>query len=246
MSPILSTITSGSLIRGNSSIISNQLVLHYNFGIPASYNGSGRVNSLAQTYTGTVTGASFSSTPPAYLSFNGTNNWITVPASAGSFESNNALSIETWAYPLRFDVDPNNPSISSVLVGRGIQLPFFLEFTNPVSPNSARPRYRIQSSGQSRSVSAPNISINNWYHIVGTYSSNLLKIYVNNVETSLIIPTSTLVTSAGAPLTIGTYELFANSFSYNGRIGEVRIYKKELSAIEVAQNYNSTKFKYGL
>lgn len=258
MSPILSTITSGSLIRGNSSIVSDNLALHYNFGIPASYSGSGTsVNNLSRInpvnggslFPGTITGATFTSTPPAYLSFSGNADWIEVPSNftpAGCFEANNALSIEMWIYPLSFDIDPDNPSISAFLVARGNALPFDLQITNPVSTTSARLTYRINSGGTLRQVSSPFISINSWYHVVGTYSSNLLTIYVNNVATSLVIPTSTLSTSASGSLTIGTYLTQANSFSYNGRISEVRIYRKELSNIEVAKNYNTTRSKHGL
>lgn len=258
MSPILSTITSGSLIRGNSSIVSDNLALHYNFGIPASYSGSGTsVNNLStinpvnggSLFPGTITGATFTSTPPAYLSFGGNADWIEVPSNftpAGCFEANNALSIEMWIYPLLFGVDPQNIAISSFLVARGSGLPFDLLITNPTLLTSARITYRINSNGTFRQVSSPFISINSWYHVVGTYSSNLLTIYVNNVATSLVIPTSTLRTNASGPLTIGTYLTQADSFNYNGRISEVRIYRKELSAAEVAKNYNVTRSKYGL
>jgi hypothetical protein len=246
MSPILSTITSGSLIRGNSSIVSDNLALHYNFGIPESYSGSGTsVNNLARlnpvntgsTFPGTINQATFTSTPPAYLNFDGNNDWIGVTAPASSFETNNAVSVEIWMYP--------QSTIRQNVISRGDANSFDLQL---VGGNIT---YRVYDflNGTYRNISR-NISLNTWSHVVGTFSTNLISIYVNNVASSLVIPTSTIVGNVGFGdpygLRIGTYLPQAGSFNYNGRISEVRIYRKELSAIEVAKNYNATKSKYGL
>ena len=241
MSPILNSITSGASIRKSSSIISDNLALHYNFGISASYSGSGSsVNSLAQTYTGTVNQATFTSTPPAYFSFDGDNDWIGVTAPTNSFETNNAVSVEIWMYP--------QSTSGQFVVARGGANSFDLVH-NSLSAGNISYRVRDSSNSVYRQISR-NISLNSWSHVVGTFSANLISIYVNNVASSLVIPTSTIVGSVPYGdlygLRIGTYLPQAGSFNYNGRIGEVRIYKKELSAMEVAQNYNATRSKYGL
>jgi hypothetical protein len=245
MSPILSTITSGSLTRANSSIVSDNLALHYNFGIPACYSGSGTsVNNLARLnpvntgseFPGTINQATFTSTPPAYLNFDGNNDWIGVTAPASSFETNNAVSVEVWMYP--------QSTSGQNVVSRGGANSFDL-MHNFYSAGGIT--YRVYNPAGYRLITR-NISLNTWSHVVGTFSANLISIYVNNVASSLVIPTSTIVGNAGFPygLRIGTYLPEAGSFNYNGRISEVRIYRKELSAIEVAKNYNSTKSKYGL
>lgn len=247
MSPILSTITSGSLIRGNSSIVSDNLALHYNFGIPACYSGSGTsVNNLARlnpvnagsAFPGTINQATFTSTPPAYLNFDGNNDWIGVTAPASSFETNNAVSVEIWMYP--------QSTSGQFVVARGGANSFDL-LHNFLSPGNISYRVRDAANAVYRQISR-NISLNTWSHVVGTFSANLISIYVNNVASSLVIPTSTIVGNDDFPygLRIGTYVPEAGSFNYNGRISEVRIYRKELSAIEVAKNYNATKSKYGL
>jgi hypothetical protein len=247
MSPILSTITSGSLIRGNSSIVSDNLALHYNFGIPECYSGSGTsVNNLARlnpvntgsAFPGIINQATFTSTPPAYLNFDGINDWIGVTAPTNSFETNNAVSVEVWMYPQSIT--------GQFVVARGGANSFDL-LHNFLSLGNISYRVRDVANSTYRQVSR-NISLNNWSHVVGTFSANLISIYVNNVASSLVIPTSTIGGSDASPygLRIGTYLPQALSFNYNGRISEVRIYRKELSAIEVAKNYNATKFKYGL
>jgi len=251
MSPILSTITSGSLTRANSSIVSDNLALHYNFGIPACYSGSGTsVNNLARLnpvntgseFPGTINQATFTSTPPAYFSFDGDNDWIGVTAPTNSFETNNAVSVEIWMYP--------QSTSGQFVVARGDANSFDLVHNFLSAGNMTYRVYDFANNPANRTYRqiSRNISLNNWSHVVGTFSTNLISIYVNNVASSLVIPTSTIVGSGGDPygLRIGTYLPQAGSFNYNGRIGEVRIYKKELSATEVANNYNSTKSKYGL
>jgi hypothetical protein len=243
MSPILNSITSGASIRKSSSIISDNLALHYNFGISASYSGSGSsVNSLAQTYTGTINQATFTSTPPAYFSFDGDNDWIGVAAAANSFETNNAVSVEIWMYP--------QSTSGQFVVARGGANSFDLIHNSLSAGNMTYRVYDFANNPADRTYRqiSRNISLNSWSHVVGTFSANLISIYVNNVASSLVIPTSTIFGNSQSPygLRIGTYLPQAGSFNYNGRIGEVRIYKKELSATEVANNYNSTKSKYGL
>jgi len=236
MSPILSTITSGSLVRGKSSIVSNELALNYVFSNTSSYSGTGStVNSLAQTYTGTVNGATFIS---PYFSFDGNNDWIGVTAPTNSFETNNAVSVEVWMYP--------QSTSGQFVVARGGADSFDL-LHNFLSAGNISYRVRDVANSTYRQVSR-NISLNNWSHVVGTFSANLISIYVNNVASSLVIPTSTIGGSNASPygLRIGTYLPQAGSFNYTGRIAETRIYRKELSASEVAQNYNATKVKYGL
>jgi len=85
------------------------------------------------------------------------------------------------------------------------------------------------------------LSLNNWYHVVGTYDSitGRQKIYINgslrNTRTWTV--GTRIRVSTGTPLEIGRNQ---HSFwSFNGLIDEVRIYNRALSASEVRANFNA-------
>ena len=89
---------------------------------------------------------------------------------------------------------------------------------------------------------------NNWYQIVQTYNgSNSVTAYVNGVSAG-----ATSVTwatpSVGWYLTFGpgngTY--YATGAAFQGSLGIMRVYDRQLSAAEVTINYNANKGKYGL
>ena len=76
-----------------------------------------------------------------------------------------------------------------------------------------------------------------WYHVVGTYDNDSIKIYVNGqLEGSEVIgPVIPYVGST--PLTIGYFPYPGGSFTFNGLIDDVRIYNRGLSDQEVLQLY---------
>jgi parallel beta-helix repeat protein len=81
-----------------------------------------------------------------------------------------------------------------------------------------------------------------WSHVVGTYDSGALKIYVNGTEvasTSYAVP----ITHATQPLYIGSS---FGSWNWKGKLDEVAVYSGALSAAQVAQHYSKgTRPVYG-
>jgi len=86
-------------------------------------------------------------------------------------------------------------------------------------------------------------SLNNWYHIVGTYSSitGRQEIYVNgSLRGTRLWPINTRIrASVGTPLEIGRNTMAG--WEFNGLIDEVRIYNRALSATEIMANFNATR-----
>ena len=86
------------------------------------------------------------------------------------------------------------------------------------------------------------LSLNTYYHVMLVHDATEYKLYVDGVEVSSNT-TSPIATTSSQFLAIGgrpdgTDRCFA------GRIGEVRIYTRALTAAQVFQNYNSTKSPY--
>ena len=94
------------------------------------------------------------------------------------------------------------------------------------------------------------LAINTWYHVVYAWSGSAVKVYLNG---SLESTTSTLqaangrqnVTTLGAGTTPrGLGYRGVGSVHWNGEMGEIRMYNRELSASEVSINYESAKTQY--
>jgi len=86
---------------------------------------------------------------------------------------------------------------------------------------------------------------NQWYHVVGTWDSTGMKVYLNgelnNSNTKQVVAQS----SAG-PLNIGAqlsqrYNPFYQNLPFDGSIDEVKVHDRALSIDEIKAYYNSTK-----
>jgi prepilin-type N-terminal cleavage/methylation domain-containing protein len=86
--------------------------------------------------------------------------------------------------------------------------------------------------------STVSIASSNWYQIAGTYeqsgSNTIFKIYLNGVQTDSRIPMVT-VTPGSAPFTMDKWNWF------QGRIDDVRVYNRVLSAAEIFALYQAQK-----
>ena len=82
-----------------------------------------------------------------------------------------------------------------------------------------------------------------WHHSVCTYDGANMTVYVNaNVSGSPLAKTGSIAYTALQPA-IGL-DNNVNWQAFNGTIGEVRIYNRALSALEVQRNYLATKWRY--
>jgi len=89
-----------------------------------------------------------------------------------------------------------------------------------------------------------NNKLNQWIHIVVTRATapKEIKFYINGTFLSKGNYTKTVASSDNV-VYIGRRE-FAGTHSYGGLIGEVRIYNRTLSSLEIQHNYLATKWRY--
>lgn len=87
------------------------------------------------------------------------------------------------------------------------------------------------------------LSLNKWYHVVGTYDGGptraSLKVYLNGVrvdDTNEGAGTFTSMANTTAHFVIGASDL--PNFPFAGRMDDVRVYNRALSADEIKQLYN--------
>src|SRR5919112_18316 len=107
------------------------------------------------------------------------------------------------------------------------------------------------SSGDNYFVMSPsNYSDGNWHYVVGTYNGSAVALYVDGVQVASNLTTTS---PSAIPDNTGTQpvRIGANSLElvdrkgdgyFTGRIGEIRLWNRSLSAEEVSAAYNSGLF----
>lgn len=89
---------------------------------------------------------------------------------------------------------------------------------------------------------------NAWYHLVFTWDGLYPKLYVNGVVDDAPTSIGSIGALSGKPdigrSMLGAYAAGGGEI-LNGKIGLSRIYNRALTAEQVAQNYNSTRGRYG-
>jgi len=75
-----------------------------------------------------------------------------------------------------------------------------------------------------------------WAHLAATYDGVMMRLYVNGVQVASRAQTGAIATSTNA-LQIGGDTIYGQYFA--GRIDEVRIYNRALSAAQIQSDMNT-------
>jgi hypothetical protein len=181
----------------------------------------------------TITATSLTYAANGSFSFNGSSNYITVPlTNLGS--QRNTFTIELWAR-----LSGSTANLLFNAKGQGL----YPRITNTGS-NIVQVQYR--PNGVTTSINSNTITLNTWYHFVFTYDSSAGgKLYTNGILTGS--ETTTLGTHDGG--TSGSM-LIGNDTNLNywgkGDIDIVKMYDKVLTAVEIQQNFNALRGRYGI
>jgi hypothetical protein len=90
------------------------------------------------------------------------------------------------------------------------------------------------------------LSVGTWTHITGVWDGNEMQIYFNGVKQSGGFDNT--VSGADAPLSDGTDVYINRAWNVNAAmdmtVGFIRVYNRGLSATELVQNYNASKYRF--
>jgi hypothetical protein len=167
--------------------------------------------------------------------FDGTNDFVLL--GSNSTYGNNT-SWEAWVYCT------GDVSLYNMFMGR--YLPYFSFY-------AGNRLYFSNVIGVTQQViqTAANLSLNTWYHATFTTSydgtNTTMKIYTNGVETA----TGTFTGSQynyPYPFMIGDGNNGSNTtwYPFSGRVSNVKVYNKTLTASEVQQNFNALRGRFGI
>ena len=179
-------------------------------------------------HTGTISGASRTAQGRygGALSFNGSNNLVTVGASP-LLNLTSGMTLEAWI----------NPTAASgardVLIKEGANVDIY----NLYARNwRGRPESNVYAGGANRTAEGTTLPTNTWSHLAGTYDGATLRLYVNGVQVASAAYSGTIGTSSG-PLRIGGNSLWGEYFQ--GTIDEVRVYNRALTVSEIQADMNT-------
>ncbi|MFS4471779.1 endo-beta-N-acetylglucosaminidase H [Chryseobacterium sp. T20] len=145
--------------------------------------------------------------------------------------SGSALSFEGWIKPSSFK--SASPYISSIM---GTEVSdsnsAFLRLGDASLANNKLQFVVSINNVQQKLASATALNANTWYHVAATYDGSNMKLYINGVLDATKAQTGS-VNSTGA-FNVGY--LYNTSRNFNGKIDEVRVWKRALSQTEISQN----------
>jgi glucose/arabinose dehydrogenase len=190
--------------------------------------GSGTVatDSSGRGNTGTLGGGptwTSSGRHGGALSFDGTNDWVTVADSA-SLDLTGPLTTTAWVRPASLG------SWRQVVMKETSGGLAYALYANGESGNRPAGYYSI--GGADRGVDAPAaLASGTWTHLASSFDGTTMRMFVNGVQVAST-PFAGSVPTSGSPLRIGGNGVWGEWFA--GLIDEVRVYNRALSAAEVS------------
>jgi len=224
----------------------SDLVLNMDFSDPKCYPGSGSsCYDLVNNFQGTLVNSPTYQTSGnnKFLAFSG-NRYIKIPNS--TLLNSHDFSVEVW-------FKPTTLAQNGFLFEKGhVNTSYSLFLT----ASSSRIIWRHRSSTAYSLRDLPSfsttigVSTSNWNCLVGTKSSaGVKKIYVNStLKNTQNDAAYTNVSISNNGMSIGAYGGWdgGRGYYYSGAIAVVKVYTRDLSGSEVAQNYNALKGRFGL
>jgi hypothetical protein len=219
-----------------SNIVTDGLVFMVDANNLVSYPKSGNrtYNLIGGTRGDLTNGTSFTVSNGGSFVFDGVDDYITF--SNNTSLDSQTITMESWS-------NINSLFQNGFLFEKGQVNTQYSNFYNSDGTFYFR---TMGLSAQDLTFYCPSyISPNTWNHIVCTYGAGIKTIYVNGVQIAQQTGLTGTISTNATGLFLGAYGPGTGYF-LNGKIAQSRVYNKALSAGEVQQNYQETKYKFGL
>lgn len=231
-------------ITRGPNIVTDGLVFAVDAANPSSYPGSGTTwndQTINQNDGTLINGPTFDSGNRGSIVFDGSNDYIDISNFTPVLSNSIQATVSLW---FNRDAD-SNYVLLDIKDGSNGRIALQSYFSNTLY---------IYLNSKSYNVSSLPISANNWYNMVlvyngsGSTNADKLKLYLNAIERTGGTYSGAIDSSIGLLSNSGHTEVGRTpSIAYfNGKISNIKIYNRALSATEVAQNYNALKGRFGL
>ena len=193
------------------------------WGFDETGTGTTTADASGRGNTGTISGALRTTAGKigGALTFDGVNDWVTVP-DAASLDLTNRATLEAWVYPTALGLDWR----TALLKEQSGQLVYALYANNDIN----RPSGHVYTSGDLFTNGTSALPLNTWSHLAMTWDGTTQRLWLNGAQVGSRAVTGTLPNSAGV-LRFGGNNVWAEWFA--GRLDEIRVYDRALTQAEL-------------
>lgn len=221
-------------LQGN--MVTSNLLLAVDGANLCSYGGSGTTwkDLSGNNNNGTLqNGVGYSNTYGGVLTFDGTNDQVATSINRATLGNN--MSVEAFFRYTGNEGDAYRPIIGGNETGAG-GTEFFL------GKNSGNNYFGVQDGNYDGGfVTNYNVFDGNWHHMCYTYDNTEGKLYLDG-----ILRNTGYFSKCNDSEQIYIAAEVQEGYWWKGDIGKVAYYTKTLNALEVTQNFNAYKSRYGL
>ena len=187
-------------------------------------SGTTVLDQSGQTNNGTISGATRTASGKygGALTFNGSSNLVTVP-DAGSLDLTTGMTAEAWVQPTALGNTWRTVAFKET--GNYYSYALYASTGSGVPSGNG-----LVGTTDADVRAASSIPVGSWTHLATTYDGNVLRIFVNGVQSAQLLQVGSLTTSTGA-LRIGGNNIWPEWFQ--GQIDEVRFYNRALTASQI-------------
>ena len=231
----------------NPRIVTDGLVLCLDAGNTKSYPGSGTTwtDLSGNGNNGTlVNGVGYNSGNLGSLTFDYTNDYITTTGME-NFLYTNGITVSVWHYNGGGTGFYRGVVTNGTVAYRfgGFDLRYGREDYFGGTNNGTKLNWRITNAASVASSRSIYANVNEWHHYVGTYDNTTVRVYkdgqlFDSISHSGGGQLKTMSDSTTIGRSPGTSEYL------DGRLSQVSIYNRALTAAEVQQNFNATKSRF--
>ena len=216
-------------------IVRNGLVLNIDAGDTRSYSGSGNTctDLSSNMFTGTLNnGVTYSTDNGGSFIFDGVNDYISIPSNT-ALNPTLDMTVSCWAYLTGFKT-----ALSLFGKGAGVSGQGGYDFRVDSATQLNLVKYYIID----QTVTVPTISLNTWYNFAAVQGSTSVAYYINGVYANTF-SNSVAYQTPIADMAIGKSRLTVYA---GGKINNVLKYNRQLTAAEIQQNFNATRWRFGI
>ena len=222
-------------ISGGPNAIQDGLVLSLDASDRNSYvSGSATwIDLSANTTNGAIQSASFSNNGGGSLFFNGITCSVSVNSTA---LQDLGGTINTWVYTVAA------PAVTGYIFnsfGTNSDRFYITQFGNGLAASRGNPIVSVTFTN--------SVTYNRWYNLTSTWVSSSLSSSLSAYLNGVFIGSSPYTASGTTSnFGIGGFIYSNGSQAFSGSIAITQVYNRPLSAVEVRQNYNALKTRFGL
>lgn len=227
-------------IHDKPHIVTNGLQWCLDAANSKSYPGTGIIwTDLTGNNNGTLSNITFSGANNGGMIFNGTSSNVDTNSKFSSIITGTAsFTIELW-------VNPNSTQVNYVEVFANFDniIPAGSGIQGTTTSNQYQFAYGDGASWYFASVFSLTPQIFN--HLIITKNASYVSTYINGNLIYYDNLTASISSNSSFNFKIGSWYSGGGRF-FSGNIPVAKIYNRELSALEVQQNYNALKGRFGL